>query len=379
MVYNLKTFESGSKSLKQKTVADSHLEENYIFLFDPDLRPMSTGSGELSQLNSLDKSSIQADQFIETYLQNSKECLTLNVDMIDFIREKALTTSLNNSLDHTRSRVVQGDLPEDNSKLFEEWLTDAKLACHLQLFNFFSDDFYLIANKIMTDSLINYPNKVLFASTCNKVTNLMTTRSFKKAYLTNSSLKAYVKNFAEYFSETLIPYLNELNVAVLKQNLDSIMALFNLIQAISHLAFKTKNEKMLLFIKRRIFRKEFVEKLFAILRVVESENAISDIVIKFLKKTIDMFVNHPLQHEFMSVLTLIFDSLMIVKNTDNFNGSSRLKNLLKLAHSLISRNKNLVANLHKTKSKELHTILETKLQINNVIKSTTVGWIVRLT
>lgn len=207
----------------------------------------------------------------------------------------------------------------------------------------------------------------------------MLSRSFKKAYSNNSGLRAYVQNFAEYFSESLIPYLNELNVGSLKDQIDALQALFGLVYAISHLAFRSKDEKMLLFIKRKIFRKEFVEKLFVILRIVESEDAISDLAIKFLKNSINMFVNHPLQHEFLGVLTLIFDSLMIVRNTDNFHGSKRLINLLKLAHSLISRNKNLVANLHKTKSREIHTILETKLEIGNVIKSTTVGWIVRLT
>lgn len=106
MSCNLKTFESTLKFKKQKTVADSNLKSDYIFLFDPELRSMMSQDTELAKLDSLDKSHIQADQFIETYLKNSKEVLNSKVEVINFIRKGALISSLENSLENTKSRQV---------------------------------------------------------------------------------------------------------------------------------------------------------------------------------------------------------------------------------------------------------------------------------
>jgi hypothetical protein len=78
-------------------------------------------------------------------------------------------------------------------------------------------------------------------------------------------------------------------------------------------------------------------------------------------------------------MTLVFDSLMTASNTDNFSGSQRILNLLNLAHSLIIKNANLRASLRKTKQFEVQEMITNQVQLGNVIKSTTVGWIVKLT
>jgi hypothetical protein len=51
---------------------------------------------------------------------------------------------------------------------------------------------------------------------------------------------------------------------------------------------------MILLIKKKIFRVEFVEKIFTVVKIAEAENHVSDVVIKFLTLSNYMMANHPL-------------------------------------------------------------------------------------
>ena len=72
-------------------------------------------------------------------------------------------------------------------------------------------------------------------------------------------LKAYVRNLAGYIESHLIPFLVEIHAGQIRERLQVVNGLMGLLKRITQLAFKTKDEQLILFIRKRIFTEIFVE------------------------------------------------------------------------------------------------------------------------
>lgn len=76
--------------------------------------------------------------------------------------------------------------------------------------------------------------------------------------------------------------------------MELVLAMLSMLTSILEVCYWQKDEKMILLIKKKIFRVEFVEKIFTVVKIAEAENHVSDVVIKFLTLSNYMMANHPL-------------------------------------------------------------------------------------
>ena len=386
--------------LKRGLFVDQNLTKDFVFLHQIDVVNLRTEDEALSKLNEIDHAEYQIESFISHYLetwrvlssaskQSQAQRLRYGVSVIDEVKRKRLEDAFRAEMEDLTSKTIKNDAAGNYLRLLTKWSQFATLSMSSANSDyFFKDDFYTIFRKILTDSLVNYPDTACFETCVELLCNLVASKSFKSLYPTSGLLRTFLANLAKFFAETLISYTNEISLAHIAERIRVIEAIMGLLTKITETAFSNKEEKLIAFIRQKIFKKAFIARIFAVLRVIDSHQAFTDLTIQFLLNTVEMMINHPLQQEFIQVLSFVFDSLLILKESDNFAGSSRLLNLLKLAHSLVTRNKvlssaRLAKSLKSIKMAEseprLRNLLEQKSVVCGVLKSTTVGWIVRLT
>ena len=175
---------------------------------------------------------------------------------------------------------------------------------------------------------------------------LLTSKQFKTSFITSGEAREFVFSILRYFEQNLVPFLIEMNVSQARDNIKLLDCIVKLITNCIKLCMLSKAEKMIIFIRKRIFTKIFIKKFLKIFRVVESENAFNDSSISFVRYSLDILAGHPEIDTFVEIIAFIFDSLLVVNNTDNFIGSSRFDKLLKMTHSLLLKNKYVLSGKH---------------------------------
>lgn len=382
-------------SKKRGLRTDARISNSYIVLFKNQEIDFEKFENAVRDFDDRILKTCKIDYFIATYLEQwrvitkrKEENERIQLEsyqgrMLEIIKNKIIGGSFDLELEDLSSLMLSGDDSMASLKLLLRWNSNSKVSLLLDYSRFFSEEIANLFKKVLTDSLINFPNHGQLILAADTLTGLLESEPFCAKYRNDSDLKNFVKSICVYYSETVVSFIEELNLGHVKEYIPVINSLLGIITAVCALLERTKEQKIRNFISKKIFRKTFLKRLEDITRVIESTDAFSTTMIRFVSQTIEMFEDGDIEEHYVSILTYLFDSLLITKNDDNFLGVHQIKLLLKLAHKLIVKNRFRMANImsigDKRRIEEEMSSRKNYSLKTKILKSTTIGWIVRLT
>lgn len=362
-----------------KLFIDSHLSDSFIILFDGNPISFTPFTEKQAKIELLKSKCFALDGYIQGYLEEWQELSKQSNGDVKILKkykgqilsrrkERILKEGYSSIQEKLSERILYGRASDVNLSILCDWISYARLSILSEAHYFFNPECYEIYQKIMTDSLITSPNIEQFEKVSLLLISILKSRSFKQSFMYSEDLRCFARSIIGYLETNLVPFFSELQVGQVRERISVVNRFMEILACSTHLAFKADDHKLITLIRNKIFCQIFVDKFLKIMRVVESSSAFTDSSLRFVRLTLEIMESHPLRSKFYEIVSFIFDSLMIVESSENFLGTARLNQLLKLAFALISKGRYLPKINEVTRSEDLSSIL----------KSTTVGWIVRL-
>ena len=354
-----------------------YIEEDYFILFQGNICKLTSESHPFHRLEESSRS--LAMKFIDKFheVSVSKENRHLGFDP-EVNKEGILNIMVQNRLQSSMEVYMKSLRTNKQLSGIKNWINYGLVATFAGHSEIFEDKEIYMNYFSQLRELISQGKDEVFQEANNLLTNLIESQLFQNMYQSEGALRSLVEQLTLYYHEKILPMIYEIHVDSFAEKHDLILSILNLMTQSIKLALKSNDQKLLMIIRGFVTKATFIEFLSDLLRKYEAMDILSATLVKFVRWHFDIFLGSTAQATFLNCVQFMFDSALICTRTDNFVGISRLFNVLKLAHSISSRNQLIALTGKKEIFEDVKNMKKEDLKVPVAFKTSTIAWIVSL-